>query len=134
MTFDKATRRLDCKPYQANQFGKFQLSIKLTDAEGSYRIYQYQNVYLSMPPEKANLTVKAREKWVPPPPVDANLKANITDINKDGLVTIQYSAHLDRSRFQVWMANYSQLNTSGEIKLPKVKFQFTNTTARRLAE
>lgn len=63
-----------------------------------------------MPPEKANLTVKVREKWVPPPPVDANLKANITDINRDGLVTIQYSAHLDRSRFQVWMAN-----NSGEI-------------------
>ena len=82
-----------------------------------------------MPPEKANLTVKVREKWVPPPPVDANLKANITDINRDGLVTIQYSAHLDRSRFQVWMTN-----SSGEVKLPKVKFQFTNTTQRRLLE
>jgi hypothetical protein len=110
MKFDNTARRMDFKPYQANQFGKFQLTIKLTDALGSYRTYQYQNVYLSMPPERANITVKAREKWVPPPPADANLKANITDINRDGLVTIQYSAYLDRSRFQVWMAN-----NSGEI-------------------
>ena len=41
MTFDASTRRVDCKPSRPNQFGKFQLTIKLTDALGSYRIYKY---------------------------------------------------------------------------------------------
>jgi len=107
MTFDAATRRLDCKPTRYNQFGKFQLTIKLTDAQGSYRIYQYQNIYLTMPSVLPPPPPKVREKWIRPAPVDTNLKANITDINRDGMVTIQYSAHLDRSRFQVWMANFS---------------------------
>ena len=41
MTFDNTTSRVNYKPYQFNQFGKHELLVKLTDADGASRTYAY---------------------------------------------------------------------------------------------
>jgi hypothetical protein len=100
MKYDKATNKLVCKPSSPDEFGTFFVTITLTDASGAFRNY-VQTIILTAPePEKKappNVTETVIKRvavinYVEIYPPKHTLKAEITNIDKYGIVYIEYTA------------------------------------------